>query len=372
MLLHTGLESAHRLVSELKSLRPEFSRPINVHKLTPDGRSWLLHAERYWPLDDADVENLWKVRPTDPTKGVIMGREVDFPRRTAAYGVDYKYTGQVQRSAPLDAAPAPLNGIVAALRREAFQEHNALLLNWYDAKQKEYMGAHSDDERELIKSAPVVSLSWTTRGHYRRFRFTPRKGVADALTPDEWGLGPGCMALRNGCLVVMGGQCQATHKHELMKPTKQLGESDGRRINLTLRAFNAAASLESRKRQREGTEAPQPPAPPPPPRIPPSPPPPPFTAAAAAHERGAVPHMSTAAAAGASTSAAMAVAAPGAVAGGDSAAQVGGCGGVAVRSDSAADDGRLDGAWVCDQCTYRHEEAEEAYLCCKVCGAERL
>ena len=55
--------------------------------------------------------------------------------------------------------------------------------------------------------------------------------------PDAWSFGPGCVPLRNGCLVVMGGMCQATHKHELMKVTKQLGESDGRRINLTLRAF---------------------------------------------------------------------------------------------------------------------------------------
>jgi len=73
---------------------------------------------------------------------------------------------------------------------------------------------------------------------------------------------PGVLRLRNGCLVVMGGSCQQTHKHELMKVTRQLSESVGRRINLTLRAFaragdrDAAAAAEAhatamRKRPRD-------------------------------------------------------------------------------------------------------------------------
>jgi hypothetical protein len=43
----------------------------------------------------------------------------------------------------------------------------------------------------------------------------------------------------------------ATHKHELMKPTKALGETEGRRVNLTLRAFSSAADVASRKRRRD-------------------------------------------------------------------------------------------------------------------------
>ena len=250
------LQVAHGLASSLRQLRPEYTRPISVHKLTPDGRSWLVYAERWWPLEENAVQSLWEARPEEPTRGVIMGRQVDFPRRTAAFGVDYRYTGQVQRSAPLERAPAPLQEATAALHRvQGLEALNALLVNWYDATKGEYMGAHSDDEKELIRSAPVLSLSWTTAGHYRRFRFTPKKHVADALAPDAWGFGPGCLPLRNGCLVVMGGLCQSTHKHELMKPTKALGESGGRRINLTLRAFGAASAQASRKRQRtEGSE----------------------------------------------------------------------------------------------------------------------
>ena len=262
--MHT-LDFAHSLATTLRAMRPEAARPT-VHKLTPDGRSWLIHAPQWWPLNDADVKKMWLARPVEPTRGVIMGRTVDFPRRTAAFGVDYKYTGQVQHSTPFDEAPSPLRHAVAALCSDGeappFGTHNAALVNWYDAKSGEYMGAHSDDEKELLNRAPVVSLSWATRGHYRRFRFTAKKHVTDALLPDAWSFGPGCVPLRNGCLVVMGGMCQATHKHELMKVTKQLGESDGRRINLTLRAFKPASAAASRKRQRAAdppsSEAPAP------------------------------------------------------------------------------------------------------------------
>ena len=182
-----------------------------------------------------------------------MGRSVEFPRRTRAFGVDYKYTGQTQRSLPMNEAPPFVTEVVRTLQSvPGLGIHNAALLNWYDAKNKEYMGAHSDDETELVRHQPVVSMSWCTAGHYRRFRFSPKKGVEDALLPSfspTWG--PGVLQLRNGCLVVMGGQCQATHKHEVMKPTKAIGECEGLRINLTLRAFKAAPALSSQKRQRE-------------------------------------------------------------------------------------------------------------------------
>jgi alkylated DNA repair dioxygenase AlkB len=229
-----GIQAAHRLASALSSVRPA---TFNVIPLTRDGRSWLLHAERWWPLDFETTAALWEAQPTNPTVGVIMGKHVEFPRRTSAFGVDYKYTGQTQRAGPLEDAPNAIQEVWRVMREvEELEGHNAALVNWYDASLGHYMGAHSDDERELVPCAPVVSLSWCTRDHYRRFRFTRRKGVEDAVLP-ELGMGPGVIRVENGCLVVMGGTCQRTHKHELMKATKQPAECGGRRINLTLRAF---------------------------------------------------------------------------------------------------------------------------------------
>lgn len=189
-----------------------------------------------------------------------MGKSVDFPRRTAHYGAfDYKYTGQVQKAVPIQDAPALVRDACSTLSSLTdLKEHNAVLMNWYDASLGEYMGAHSDDERELITGAPIISLSWCSpSAHFRRFRLTPRPGVGDALLPaGEGGKMPGVLHLRDGCLVVMGGDCQATHKHELMKVrSREPEESAGRRINLTVRAFSGASAA-SRKRERAAGEAP--------------------------------------------------------------------------------------------------------------------
>jgi len=172
-----------------------------------------------------------------------MGRVIDFPRRTRAFGTDYKFTGQTQKAEPI-ARIDPLVLEVSETLRAAdplLAPNSAALLNFYDAARGKYIGAHSDDERALVKDSPVISLSWCSQGHHRRFRFTARKGITDALLP-SWGAAPGVLLLRDGCLVVMGGQCQRTHRHELMKPTKTTGESKGQRINLTLRSFEQQAA----------------------------------------------------------------------------------------------------------------------------------
>ena len=41
-------------------------------------------------------------------------------------------------------------------------------------------------------------------------------GEDKALLPSMSGHGKGILPLRNGCLVIMGGDCQRTHKHEVM------------------------------------------------------------------------------------------------------------------------------------------------------------
>lgn len=181
-----------------------------------------------------------------------MGKRVAFPRRTAAFGLDYKYAGQTAQAKQMDEAPAAMRGTVSEWQSlAALTSHNAALVNYYDAKDKEYIGAHSDNEKELVRHQPVVSLSWNTAGHFRRFRFTVKRGVTGALQPD-WGAGPGVLHLHNGDLVVMGGTTQETHKHELMKPTNALGENAGWRINVTLRAFHEVTASRSRKRRGVG------------------------------------------------------------------------------------------------------------------------
>ena len=108
-----------------------------------------------------------------------------------------------------------------------------MLVNWY-ADGSHYIGAHSDDETQLADSAPIFSLSW---GASRRFRMLPkterpRKGEAPLWETD----GPReklTLELGDGDLLVMGGTCQKTHKHDVPKT----GNLVGRRVNATFRTF---------------------------------------------------------------------------------------------------------------------------------------
>ena len=182
------------------------------------------------------------MRPSKAHRGILMGRMIDFPRRCQAFGQDYAFSGQLSEAVPLAHAHPLVRRVVISMQEQS-DAHKGVLLNWYDAASKDYIGPHSDDEGALIPDAPIFSLSWCSPGHFRRFRLTARAERDQALLPTVGGIGQGVIPLRNGCLIVMGGRCQKTHKHEIMPVRKKLGEDSGHRINLTLRAFKAGNAL---------------------------------------------------------------------------------------------------------------------------------
>ena len=155
---------------------------------------------------------------------------------------------QVAAALPLTAVPASAAVVLDALRsvESTAEPQNSALFNFYDGG-SDYMGAHSDDERQLHRGTPIVSLSWChPRTHHRRFRLLPKDGVRDACVPLAWRVGSlkgALVMLGDGDLIVMGGACQTTHKHEVMPArSKVLSEQHGRRINLTVRSFADASA----------------------------------------------------------------------------------------------------------------------------------
>ena len=48
-----------------------------------------------------------------------------------------------------------------------------MLLNWYDAAQRHYIGAHRDSTVGLVSGAPIVTISL---GATRTFRLRPMRG----------------------------------------------------------------------------------------------------------------------------------------------------------------------------------------------------
>jgi len=117
-------------------------------------------------------------------------------------------------------------------------------VNWYlDGGQ--YIGPHSDDVTELLPQSEIYSLSF---GATRDFLFEDKKASAPRKKT--------VVSLENGTLVIMGGTCQATHKHSV--PKDKLVKT--RRINVTFRSFKPstatdAGSTAEPPKQKQGQEA---------------------------------------------------------------------------------------------------------------------
>ena len=95
----------HALAAGLTKLRP--GSVVDVHKLTTDGRSWVLHARRFWPSNSEQFEQIWASHPPNKPTGMIYGKPVTFHRYQQSFGYDYKFTGQVSKALPLSAVPSP-------------------------------------------------------------------------------------------------------------------------------------------------------------------------------------------------------------------------------------------------------------------------
>lgn len=167
-------------------------------------------------LDDRGFEDLWALHPDDFHQIKIHGRSVSTPRWQQAYGMDYQYTGSVNRA--LD-VPAMLEPYLAWCRESFDHRLNGLLLNWYDAGLAHYIGKHRDSTANMLPGAPIVTISF---GEQRVFRLRPwrQSGFVDVALPD-------------GAVIVMPQETNQAWTHEV--PHRQ--SYSGRRISLTVRGF---------------------------------------------------------------------------------------------------------------------------------------
>ena len=204
-----------------------------VHHLS--SKSWVAVLRAFSPpRSKAEFEDTWSAHPPEFRKIKMFGREVELPRWQQAYGFDYAYSGSVSDSVPPTPLVARLMGEVNAL---CFTPHgatarqtpmfNMCLVNWYGPDH--YIGPHSDDTRQLVQGAPIAGLSW---GHARRFVLSPRSKLPRALGAKRIELVVG-----DGDLIVMCGDCQETHKHEVPKLKASERASAANRISFTFRCF---------------------------------------------------------------------------------------------------------------------------------------
>lgn len=171
-----------------------------------------------WQLD---FERLWGLRPAERGQVVMHGHAVATPRWQQAYMRPYFFSGMVHEALPLPQAFEPFLEWARSLPLYGDLAVNAALINFY-ANGQDYIGRHSDDERELVPGAPIVSISL---GQKRTFRVRNRLSGAVALDLD----------MPHATYVAMGGAMQRHFLHEVPKVAGAKGAAMGRRINVTFR-----------------------------------------------------------------------------------------------------------------------------------------
>jgi alkylated DNA repair dioxygenase AlkB len=163
-------------------------------------------------------EELWELRPAEfhRVSQPFTGKSIPLPRWQQAYGRDYRYTGSVNVALPI---PPSLELYLAWARKQFDARLNGLLLNWYDATQRHYIGSHRDSTSGLVEGIPIVTISL---GANRAFRLRPLRGkdVAD-------------FEAGHGAVFVLPWETNLRLKHEVPHRAR----NSGRRISITVRAF---------------------------------------------------------------------------------------------------------------------------------------
>lgn len=168
--------------------------------------------------DDALLETIVAETPWRAESITLFGKKVLQPRLIAWYGDagrTYAYSG-------ITLEPLPWTPTLAALRatveRIVAEPMNSVLLNLY-RDQRDSVGLHGDDERELGPAPTIATLSLgATRTLLLKHRQRPEAK-------------PIRIALPSGSLVVMRGRTQRFWRHAIPKTTRPAGP----RVSLTFR-----------------------------------------------------------------------------------------------------------------------------------------
>jgi len=147
----------------------------------------------------------------------LFGKKYLVPRLTAWYGdpyATYYYSGLKNEPLPWFEELLELKKVLQHFCNTSF---NSVLINLY-RHEKDSMGWHADDEKELGKNPIIASVSL---GAKRKFVLRNKQNKSQRVS----------IELENGSLLWMKGECQHFWEHAVPKQNKPLNP----RINLTFR-----------------------------------------------------------------------------------------------------------------------------------------
>jgi len=166
-----------------------------------------------------NFEDLWKLQPPEKDTFIFFGKETTFPRKHQSFGADYVFSGKKHVALSV---PDILKPVKEFFDKE-YGHFDQVLVNWY-ANGLDYISKHKDDEKQIVKDSPIVSISL---GQERKFRIRDSK---EKIFKD--------IDMVDNIVLVMGGEFQQHFFHEVPPVRGKKGETLGPRINITLRQFN--------------------------------------------------------------------------------------------------------------------------------------
>lgn len=185
-----------------------------------DKTSWIeqIKLDKELWVDQDLFEELFALHPKERGEGVIFGQHVEFPRWQVSYGEDYYFTGQIHIGQPL--THPYLIKLLKYVQEHSKKPYKQVLVNWYQDG-NDYIGPHSDDERQLVRGSAIYSFSF---GQERDFVVKAKESKERHVIP-----------MPNNSLIIMSGDIQRNYKHSV--PKRAIKVCPGRRINITFRLF---------------------------------------------------------------------------------------------------------------------------------------
>lgn len=166
--------------------------------------------------NEKEFEALWNLHPEVRPTIMLVGKQVQIPRYQKAYGADYHFSGQTSKAEPVPEIVIPYLTWAQATIDEQL---NGVLFNWYEGKDKHYIGAHNDSTVNLVHDSSIVTISL---GEERIFRLTKPKAKERRD-----------FVASNGSVFILPWKTNLAWKHSV----PHFARYHGRRISITLRAF---------------------------------------------------------------------------------------------------------------------------------------
>lgn len=197
-------------------------RSTSQHHSIPLYDGELLYVSSFFSQQEADIlfADLHDTIAWQHDAMKLYGKTIPFPRLSAWYGdagAVYSFSGLTFDPHPWTTSLSTIKHRIEALAGVQF---NSVLLNRYRTG-RDYMGWHSDDERELGINPVIASVNL---GAERLFQFRRKNNHREKIE----------IHLEHGSLLIMRGAIQHHWQHQLPKTAKPLGE----RINATFRIIH--------------------------------------------------------------------------------------------------------------------------------------